>query len=96
MADRLDVYEDRAGEWRWRRVAEGNNEPISASNEWFATEYNARRAAERANPDFALYPLLAEADRLLTRVQKLGTNSLPDDLVDAIDELIPQLRAAPR
>lgn len=49
MADRLDVYEDSAGEWRWRVVA-GNGRVIAASGESFASAWNAKRAGIGANP----------------------------------------------
>ena len=46
MADRTVVYQDAAGEWRWRRVAP-NNEIIADSNESYTRKADAERAAER-------------------------------------------------
>lgn len=44
--DRTEVYQDRAGEWRWRRIAP-NGETIADSGEGYTTEHDAERAAER-------------------------------------------------
>jgi uncharacterized protein YegP (UPF0339 family) len=49
MSDRIETFEDKAGGWRWKRVA-GNNEQIS-QGESHTSERDAVRAAERANPD---------------------------------------------
>ena len=49
--DRVVVYKDASGLYRWRRVA-ANNRKISASGESFSDHYGAVRAAERANPGF--------------------------------------------
>lgn len=40
---RFDVYEDQAGEWRWRALA-GNGRILADSAEGYASERNARRA----------------------------------------------------
>lgn len=45
--DYTEVYEDQAGEWRWRRKA-GNHEIIAVSGEGFASRSNAERSAARA------------------------------------------------
>ncbi len=50
--DTVEIFEDAAGEFRWRRVA-GNHECIS-QGESHTREADALRAARRANPD--LYP----------------------------------------
>lgn len=47
--DRVIVYPDIAGQYRWRRMA-GNHRKISASGEAFFDLSTAKRAAERANP----------------------------------------------
>lgn len=39
------VYEDRAGQFRWRLVAP-NGQIIADSGEGYATRFNAHRAAE--------------------------------------------------
>lgn len=44
---RVDVYEDAAGEWRWRLVA-GNGETIADSSEGYDSSPNAERALNTA------------------------------------------------
>jgi len=46
MAPTFQVFEDAAGEWRWRLVA-GNGEIIADGGEGYASKRNAREAAER-------------------------------------------------
>jgi uncharacterized protein len=48
--ERVTVYQDDAGEWRWRRQA-GNNEIISASGEGYVDRDHAQEMATRLNPD---------------------------------------------
>jgi uncharacterized protein YegP (UPF0339 family) len=48
--DVVTIYRDKAGEWRWRRVAP-NGEPISASGESFTRSADAVEGARRANMD---------------------------------------------
>lgn len=43
MALRWDVYEDQAGEWRWRAVA-GNGKIVADGAEGYASKRNAERA----------------------------------------------------
>lgn len=50
MSDRLCIYPDDAGEWRWRLVA-GNGRIIASSGEAFSSRWNAARAAAGANPE---------------------------------------------
>jgi len=45
MAARFEIYEDAAGNWRWR-LKDGNNVKVATSGESFASESNPRRAAE--------------------------------------------------
>jgi len=47
--DRVTVYRDNDGQWRWRRNAAGNYEKIAASGEAFSSKTAAVDAAERAN-----------------------------------------------
>ena len=47
MADRTVVYQDKAGAWRWKRVA-GNGEIIATSGEGYTRLADAERAASRA------------------------------------------------
>ena len=44
---RTVVYQDKAGEWRWKRVA-GNGRIIASSGESFTRMADAERAASRA------------------------------------------------
>jgi uncharacterized protein YegP (UPF0339 family) len=46
MADRIVVYRDEAGDWRWHRIAP-NEERVSTSGEGFDSRRNAIKAAER-------------------------------------------------
>ncbi len=46
----FEVYEDAAGEWRWRLVAR-NGEIVADSGEGYATRQGAREAAERVQGD---------------------------------------------
>jgi uncharacterized protein YegP (UPF0339 family) len=46
MPDKTEVYQDKAGEWRWRRKAR-NGEIIADSNEGYDSKWNAQRAASR-------------------------------------------------
>lgn len=45
MAARFELYEDAAGNWRWRLFA-GNNEKIASSGESFSSKAAARNGAE--------------------------------------------------
>lgn len=47
MADRTVVFQDKAGEWRWRRQA-ANGEIIATSGESYTRLADAERAASRA------------------------------------------------
>jgi uncharacterized protein YegP (UPF0339 family) len=49
-ADKVVVYRDDAGEWRWKRENTGNHEVDGVSGESFDSHNNAVRAAENANP----------------------------------------------
>lgn len=42
--DNFEVFEDVAGEWRWR--VKGNNGKIVTSSEGYATKFNAERGVE--------------------------------------------------
>lgn len=44
---KFEVYEDKAGEFRWRLKA-GNGRTVGDSGEGYDSRSNARRAAERA------------------------------------------------
>jgi uncharacterized protein YegP (UPF0339 family) len=49
MGDETEIYEDKAGEWRWRRKA-GNHEIIADSGEGYESRPGAIRAANRVFP----------------------------------------------
>lgn len=49
MADKVEVYQDGASKWRWRKLSEGNSQVIATSGESFDSKRNAREAARRAN-----------------------------------------------
>jgi uncharacterized protein YegP (UPF0339 family) len=56
MSHRFDVYEDRAGQYRWRLVA-SNGRIVADSGEGYTNAANAREAAQRIRdraPDAAL------------------------------------------
>jgi uncharacterized protein YegP (UPF0339 family) len=46
-SDRIEIYKDKVGEWRWRALA-GNGEVIANGGEGFSRKWSARRAARRA------------------------------------------------
>jgi uncharacterized protein YegP (UPF0339 family) len=48
----FQVYRDSAGQWRWRLKA-ANGRIVGDSGEGYATEHNARRAAEHARSSIA-------------------------------------------
>jgi uncharacterized protein YegP (UPF0339 family) len=48
--DRVTVYEDEAGEYRWRRQSE-NGEVVSASGEGCRDKRHAERMAKEVNVD---------------------------------------------
>jgi uncharacterized protein YegP (UPF0339 family) len=47
MSDKTVIYQDKAGEWRWKRIA-GNGEIIADSGEGYTRLSDAERAASRA------------------------------------------------
>lgn len=45
--DRVEVYKDPVGEWRWRRIDTGNGQNVANSGEGYEhREYAAESAAE--------------------------------------------------
>lgn len=52
--DRVLVYRDKAGEWRWTRLA-GNNRKVATSGEGYRAQGGALRAAAATNPDLPVY-----------------------------------------
>lgn len=59
--DYTELYEDKAGEYRWRRKA-GNHEIIAVSGESFYSKASASRSAKRVFPtvasDVPVWPLV--------------------------------------
>lgn len=47
MQSRYEVYQDAAGEWRWKHVAD-NGRLIADSGEGYDSKFNAERAKDRA------------------------------------------------
>ena len=47
MSDKTVIFQDKAGEWRWKRVA-NNGEIVASSGESFTRMADAERAASRA------------------------------------------------
>jgi uncharacterized protein YegP (UPF0339 family) len=57
VSHRLDVYQDAAGEFRWRKVAERGNLPdeiVSEGGEGYTTRSDAVEAATRENPGLTI------------------------------------------
>ena len=44
--DKIEIYKDEAGEWRWRLVAP-NGQLIASSGEGFRRKWSAKRSAKR-------------------------------------------------
>jgi uncharacterized protein YegP (UPF0339 family) len=53
MADKVEVFEDHAGEWRWRRKSE-NGQIVATSGEGYERYDSAYTAAERENEDLEI------------------------------------------
>ncbi len=45
--DKIEIFQDKAGEWRWHRQA-ANGEIIASSGEGYTRQEDAQRAADRA------------------------------------------------
>lgn len=78
-ADRVDVYEDKRGEWRWRRRAR-NNKTVSESGEGYSRENDALTAAARTNPGTPVFGrcrgTVKSGERCKQPVQRTGTKRL--------------------
>jgi uncharacterized protein YegP (UPF0339 family) len=55
------IYRDRAGEWRWRLRAAGNNEIIADSAEGYGTRWGCEQAAERVKRDAPRAMIVSES-----------------------------------
>lgn len=53
LNDRVTVYRDNAGGWRWTRRAD-NGEIVADSAESYVTRWGAKRAARRTNPNIRI------------------------------------------
>lgn len=62
-ADEVTVYQDKADEFRWRRVATGNHEPIS-SGEGYTRRPDVERGALRANPDLSSESFFVDGEQV--------------------------------
>ena len=51
--EHVDVFRDKAGEWRWRRQAD-NGEIVSTSGESYTRRSTAITMATHVNPDILL------------------------------------------
>ena len=62
---RIEVYEDDAGQWRWRLVSARGNLPdeiLADSGEGYASKGNARRAAKAVHPGVEVLHLPSPED----------------------------------
>lgn len=59
---RIEVYQDAAREWRWRKVA-GNGEIVAESGEGYASQSNAQRAVDSVFKDEPLPVSVVPIDR---------------------------------
>lgn len=50
MSERVYVYQDESGEWRWRKVA-ANGRVVGASEEGYVNKAYAMERAVEENPD---------------------------------------------
>jgi uncharacterized protein YegP (UPF0339 family) len=61
MAERVELYRDREGGWRWRRVAV-NEEVIAESGEGYVNKLHAVRMAAQLNPDTVIVEVAESAE----------------------------------
>lgn len=60
MAETVEVYQDEAQEYRWRKRA-GNGEIVADSGEGYETKDGALLAARRENPEDAIEVLATDS-----------------------------------
>ena len=60
MSARIELYEDKAGEFRWRKVAD--NGEITASSEGYTRKWDAREAAEREQNSYSEFLPIVEGN----------------------------------
>ncbi|WP_394695107.1 YegP family protein [Pseudoxanthomonas japonensis] len=73
---RFEVYEDRAGEWRWTLVA-NNGKTIADSGEGYVSEYNAMRAAARTKELAPQAPVKRPDGTTLREAKEVGYSADP-------------------
>lgn len=66
MSDKLYIYRDKSGEYRWRRVA-SNGQNVSVPGEGFTTKYSAIRSGVRKNKDIVAGNVI-DGDKVCTSV----------------------------
>ncbi len=54
MADKVVIYQDSAGEFRWRRKDARNGQTVSDSGEGYSRLHDAKRAALEVNPGLTI------------------------------------------
>ena len=59
MMPHVEVYEDKGGGWRWRRVS-SNGRIVADSGESYTRKFDAEEAAERENK--SLYVMVPRPD----------------------------------
>jgi uncharacterized protein YegP (UPF0339 family) len=77
MATEIRVFEGHDRKWRWHAINLGNHTIVATSGESFASEANAKRAAEAARVAMLSAPVRVVRRPLGTRVRKLGFSSVP-------------------
>jgi uncharacterized protein YegP (UPF0339 family) len=60
--DRVEVFEDEDGEFRWRRVDKDNGQPVSGGGEGYRAKADALEAAATLNPEVELVDLTVEPE----------------------------------
>ena len=54
MPDKVVIYEDHVGQFRWKRYDTGNNETLSESSESYVDKGYAEKVARELNPDIEI------------------------------------------
>lgn len=75
--DKVEIYVDEGGEFRWRRVAV-NGQIVRVPGEGFSRKYTAIRAAVAQNPDVWADRVMDATSRPIRRCRSvLVTDNLP-------------------
>lgn len=59
MAERVEIYRDKRGEYRWRRVA-GNERQVAESGEGYIRKIDAVRMAKQLNEGLPVFEIEVE------------------------------------